>query len=222
MRSIQKGFSVPHVLLAVLTVGILGGIGYIVYAKSKSAGTDNAVAREAEPSAKQTASPTAKESVQPKDDPYSGMTKYTNTKHGISFHHPAAWQTKEQDPQLSMDTEKTQLSLWLTDTTLEEGSSAAAFIVIDRPRDVVTQGLEGFARSHGGDITDSKSEKTINGKNAVIYAIPQTEDAVRMMYYFAVGSKTYSMQTIEEEKNVAHNPSYMADIEKMVSSLELP
>ena len=42
------------------------------------------------------------------------------------------------------------------------------------------------------------------------------------MYHYAVGSKTYEVETIYEEENIQRTPDYMAKFQKLMDSLQLP
>jgi prepilin-type N-terminal cleavage/methylation domain-containing protein len=84
MKSNQKGFSLPEILIALVVVGLLGVIGWLVYDQqnNKTNEQHSVVQKSAE---KKTDNSTSTEAIP------DGFTRYQNKEFGFSFNYPSEW-----------------------------------------------------------------------------------------------------------------------------------
>lgn len=139
---------------------------------------------------------------------------YTSTKHGFSFSYPEEWKIEERDPSKAFDSESTELSLWLIDPSAPDHSETVIVTVLAKDTSRTTP--------IGGDSPEYKQDLSLKGKDTIKYTFPQSASVNRIMYHFAVNSKTYSIETVNEERNIERNQDYMAKFDKIVESLQLP
>lgn len=215
----RAGFGHVALIIVIVVVTLVAAIGVVVYKRSNA--KNNAVTPpSSNPPAQQ---PMASPPQQPVN-PYEGMTKYTNEKYGFSFYHPADWRVEEGDQSLATDAQKKELLLWLVDTNTEVAQYTAGVTVNNR--DFATHiGIVDGMRTHGGapdTLQFTKTAQTIQEKNSFKYVIPQGGNVDRVWHIIEVGSKTYTIETIDEEDNVERTPDYMVKFNKLVESLTLP
>jgi hypothetical protein len=214
----EAGFGIVGIVAVVIVVVAVAGVGFAVFKKSSD--TKNATTSATTPGTK---TPVTQPSTQPQqaEDPYQGMTKYANAKYGFSFYYPSSWRLEERDPVASsFETDKTELSIWLVNTTTKTPTDAAIITVNGADLAYFTKRIEDEAGSYA-----AKSVVTISGKNAVKFTIPQgakTSAVKREMYFVAAGGKTYAVQSTNEETNQTSSPSYMGDIGRLINSFKLP
>lgn len=139
---------------------------------------------------------------------------YTSTKYGFSFSYPQEWKIEERDPSKAFDSESTELSLWLVNPSAPDHAETVAITVLAKDISRTTP--------IGGDSPEYKQELNLKGKNTTKYTFPQSASVNRIMYHFAVNSKTYTIETVNEERNIERNPDYIAKFDKIVDSVQLP
>ncbi len=221
LKSHQAGFSAVAIAVVVLVAVVIGGIGFTVFKKSSDT-KSAAVPAETSPNTSPTQNEqTATPVKEPLEDPYAGMTQYTNDKYGFSFYYPNEWRVEERDVKFTMDPEKTELSLWIVDKNAKSDPSTAVITIINRNLVEVTANLDGEITSHGAKLADYKTDITFKGKQAVKYTIKQPENVNRQRYYISVENKTYSLETIDERINIDRDASYMAKFNKVFDSLKV-
>jgi Tfp pilus assembly protein PilV len=218
-RDYQAGFSTTVILLAVLVVAVLAVTGVVVYQRHKSSSAKNSAATSTSQTPTQSKSPTTTQPAQAN----AGLKQYTNDKYGFSFYYPDTWQVEQGDPASAVDAQNTELILWLTDTNATAPKNKTVYIEVNsRNLASETAIIDGSIDSEGGKSADYKQSLTLKGKETVKYTIPQSPTVNRVMYFFAVGTKTYSVQTYDEEANLARTPDYMTKFNNLVDSLTLP
>lgn len=214
----QSGFSASIVIAAIVTVLVVAGTGYVVFKQSGTSKGETASSTAATPTPPTPTPPNA--IAPPATEPvktYEGKL-YNNVKYGLSFNYPDKWRIEERDPATtSLEPEKTALSLWLLDSGAEKYPEAAVVTIKLQDLQTVVAGIEAEVGSHG-----QRTSQTLNGKQAVKFTIPQGGGVNRVWYLFGVESKTYWVQTIKEEENLARNAKYMSDFNIIVNSLKLP
>lgn len=88
MKTNQKGFSVVEILIVIVVVGLIGGVGFMVYKNHNKKPSTNSVATTT--TTKPAATETKPTTQAP--DPYAGWKTYTSPlKSGLSFKYPADW-----------------------------------------------------------------------------------------------------------------------------------
>lgn len=225
-RTAQSGFGYLMVFLAILAVAVLAVSGFEIYQHHKSNIKSKAAA--ATSSTQPTGQPQPSTGTQPATttNQYPGMTQYTNAQYGISFYYPATWRVEQAYPTSSVDAQNTESILWLADTnvaTTATTKNKTVYIEVNsRNLASETAVIDGSINGEGGTSANYKQNITLKGKETVKYTIPQSATVNRVMYFFAVGSKTYSVQTFDEETNLARTPDYMTKFNTLVDSLTLP
>ena len=204
----QSGFSVIELLLAILVVAALAVTDLVVYQHHKPISAKNSAATS---TTQMNTPPKSTTTTQPAQA-NAGLTQYTNDKYGISFYYPNDWRAEERNPATSSpDTEKTELALWLVDTTAKTRPETAVILVSSRD-------LASEASIYGSSVGAPDTQQlTLKGKSAIKYTIPQSPTVNRIMYFIAVGTKTYSVQTYYEETNLARTPDYMTKFNNLVN-----
>jgi hypothetical protein len=205
-KSNQAGFSAVVIVGAVLILGAIAGVGFLVFKKSsapKSATTNTT-----------SPSPIAQPAPPTPAQEYPNMKLYSNQQYRFSFYYPEEWRVDERDPKTTY-LEPVELSLVLVDTTIATTPIVATVAVSSKS-------LSEVGPVGGADTAQYKQQLTIDGKQAVKYSIPQSKSVNREMYYIAAGSNTYWLATFDEEANIKRIPNYMDKFNKVVDSLRLP
>lgn len=213
MKINQKGFSVVEILVVVVIVGLFGAVGWLVY--------DRQSKNKTEPVATQTVTKKeSNESATPVKDPYEGMTKYTNDKYGISFYHAKDWKTEELPIDTPSGLTPTEFAINVKGNTTEKYAETASL-------EIHTKNLQETAKTYEdiyGQSTTAKVNKvtgTLKGKESVRLTITQPDGDKTEHYLFAVGSKTYSLRSINESLNVQRSQDYWSNFQKLYDSLQL-
>ncbi len=214
----QSGFGAIEVLLVFLVVAALAVTGVVVYQHHKPSSVNN-VQTTNSPTATQ---PITNSPAQPTKTNY-GVKQYTNDKYGFSFYYPITWRVEQGDPASSVDEQYTELVLWLVDTNATAPKNKTVYIEVSS-RDLASKTaiFDGSIDGEGGKSTDYRQSLTLKGRQTVKYTIPQSATVNRVIYFFAVGAKTYAVQTYNEEANLARTPDYITKFNSLVDSLTLP
>src|SRR5260370_3566264 len=218
-REHQSGFGTTVILLAVLVVAVLAVTGLVVYQHHRPSSTNKAQTTNSPNTSTQ---PITNSPAQPAQT-NAGTTLYTNDQYGFSFYYPNTWRVEQGDPASSVDTQNTDLVLWLVDMKATAPKNKTMYIEVSC-RDLASKTaiIDGSIDSEGGKSADYKQQLTLKAKSTVKYTIPQSATVNRVMYFFAVGTKTYSVQTYDEVTNLARTPDYMTKFNNLVDSLTLP
>jgi hypothetical protein len=149
--------------------------------------------------------------------------QYKNNKYGFSFSYPKGWKLREADPTTATaDSENTEFALWIEDGAAKERVEAALVTISKMNLTAATGASDGAISSEGGKSANYKQTLTVSGKSAVKYTVPQSSAANREIYIIGYGDRSLTIQSINEESNLARNPSYMKQFDAIVESIKLP
>jgi prepilin-type N-terminal cleavage/methylation domain-containing protein len=213
MKTNQTGFSIVEILVAVVIIGLVGAVGWLVY--------DRLSKDKIEPVATQIKTQKeSNETATPAKDPYEGMAKYTNDKYGISFYHAKDWKTEEVHIDASSGLIPTEFAINVKGNSTEKYAETASI-------EIHTKNLQETAKTYEdlyGQSTTAKVNKvtgTLKGEESVHLTITQPDGDKTEHYLFAVGSKTYSLRSINEPLNVERSQDYWSNFQKLYDSLQL-
>jgi hypothetical protein len=221
-REYQSGFSTTVILLVVLVVAVLAVTAFLVYQRHKPSTVKNS----ASTSQTQPPSQQGTTNTQTTQPAYANWPVYSNTQYGFSFSYPSTWRVEPGDPAASLDAQHTELLLSLIDTsapTTQTTQNKTMYIEVSS-RDLASKTalFDGSIDSEGGKSADYKQSLTLKGRATIKYTIPQSKTVNREIYFFGVGTKTYTVSTTNEEANIARNPTYLNQFNTVVDSLRLP
>jgi prepilin-type N-terminal cleavage/methylation domain-containing protein len=86
MKANQKGFSVVEVVIVLVVVGLIGGVGFMVYKNHNKKAVTNSAA-----TTTSTKPTTTETKPATKADPYAGWKSFTSNAGGFSLKYPADW-----------------------------------------------------------------------------------------------------------------------------------
>lgn len=215
----QTGFGVLPVVAVVLVVAVTAGVGFLIFNKNND--TKTAATTPTDSSAPKQELQQQSGSPEPSVDPYAGMKQYTNTKYNLSFYYPADWRVEERDPMLTMDPERTELSVWLINVDAKADASTAVVTVVNRSLDEMTRSLDADLARFRDQSGNKKTDTTVKGKTAVKYSIMQPENVSRERYYIGAANKTYSIETIDERINLERDAKYFEKFNTVAQSLQV-
>jgi prepilin-type N-terminal cleavage/methylation domain-containing protein len=216
MKTNQKGFSVVEVLLVVAVVGLLGGVGWLVYDRqqSKNDTTQSTASQTSQTDKQQTTN------GQETTNAYEGMTAYSNSTYGITFYHPKDWKTEEVPIDTPAGLTPTEFAVNIKGNTTEKYAETATF-------EIHTNNLQETAKTYESlyaqstTATVKKATGTLKGKESVRLTISQPDGDKTEHYLFAVGAKTYALRSINESLNVQRSQDYWSNFQKLYDSLQL-
>lgn len=213
MKINQKGFSVVEVLIVIVVIGLVGAIGWTVYARQ-----DN-------DQDKQTPTPTSSQNEEADQatetaDPYEGWQTYTNSQLGYSFKYPDSWTVtpinygdKLGAIQIdSNDIETEDLPIGATDVI----SGSRVTLSTQASGDYATfTGLQKQLRDNG---TIKPVESTAGGHKAIEYAFAY-EGPETTYVRIAMGDSQYIETSFISEADESAHPNY--DLyKKILESIE--
>lgn len=210
----QKGFSLPHVLLILVGVVIIGLAGWRVYDAQKKTDESLRNASNANEVVKQ------EKKEEPKEDkPYEGWKEYTNSEYGFSFKYPASLKLdevlgKEPNPNSAIG----QISAFnLRFDVNEKYAEASSLEILGKDMATIESWYDKYyAQSPSNSVTKSKITKS--GKNGISYKV--TNSGVdSLLFLYDMGPRTYTFWTVNESLNAQRSSTYLSDMEKVQNSL---
>ena len=215
----QSGFGTTVILLVVLVIAALAVTGLVVYQHHKPSNAKNSAATSTTQTSTKPQSTTTTQPAQAN----AGLTLYTNSQYGFSFYYPYTWRVEQGDPASTVDAQYTELLMSLVDPSAPTTQNKTVYFEVSS-RDLASKTtiFDGSIDSEGGGSANYKQSLTLKGKQTVKYTIPQSKTANRVIYFFSVGTKTYTVSTTNEDANIARNPDYMNQFNALVDSLTLP
>jgi hypothetical protein len=198
----EAGFSVPSIILVLVLLAGLGAGGYFLTKNSKPTEV--------------VTSQTAK-----KPDPYAGWLSYSNKTYGVTVKYPSSWTVQEvpiadADP---LGPDPQEFSANFKFKTNEKYSETAAFSVHKNSLTEVRDYYDRYYSQGTNQITEKKV--TVDGKQGYSFTVVDSTKAITKVYLFAVGDKTYSLETTNEELNSQRSSSYTADFNKVYESFSI-
>lgn len=216
----QNGIASSAIVMTILLMVVLSGVGLVVYNKNQKTSDNELLST----TAFKTTSPKAPVTAEKEQPLPEGMKRYKNDKYGISFNYPSKWIIEE------VSIEKpgngpvpVEFGINLNYNTEDKYKAAATLEIINRNY----QSVADYYNSAYIDSAITRTTKTKGmdyGKTSTHYASvfnikPTPSRSER--FVMAVGDKTYSFQSINEELNVQRDASYWQSFTKVRSSLQL-
>jgi type II secretory pathway pseudopilin PulG len=214
MHEDKNGFTIVEVILLIVFIGLIGSTGWYVWQQRTGKAQSGQV-----PNGSQNSS--ANTTKTKTTDPYKDMTKYSNDKYGIRFYHPKDWSTEEVPIDNPSGATPIQFAVNIKGNTNDKYAETASL-------EIHTQGLQEVAKFYDGYYGQSttakvsKQDVSLKGKQSIHYTFtppPGTEKTEH--YLFAVGTKTYSLRSINEDLNVQRSPDYWVNFQKIYDSLQI-
>lgn len=194
----------------------MGVAGYIVFTKSsKNAVTPGTIS-----------DGTKSDITKDEPDLQPGATKqYNNDRYGISFDYPETWEISESTPE-PQPTSPAPVEFGVSTSRISSDKYKTTAVVevygknLDVMSDFFTKPLQ-----QNSSAKLVKTENTEKGKRSVqlmtTFNVSGGSSYVVKQYLFAVGEKTYSIQTINEELNMQADPNYISKFDQLYKSLKI-
>jgi hypothetical protein len=213
-RRNQSGFSGIEVLLIVLVVAAVAVTGLVVYQHHKPRSANKVQAVNTSPSTN--TKPISKITTQPV---YANWPVYSNSKYGFSYNYPTYWIASSEvttDPKTSATRQEFGTGLKLkTDTKYND---TVVLDVLDEPLQTAEAWYDQYYAQTSINVI--KTTGSLKGKQSIQYDFkaPTYESK---LYLFAVGSKTYFFESVNEALNVQNNSNYWSDFNNTIASLAI-
>lgn len=215
----QSGFGTVGILAVVFAVLVIGGIGYTVFEKTSD--TKSAIVSTNTPTPAPVA-PTPQVTTHPAKG-YEAMGHYNNDKYGISFYYPKEWTIEEvpvNDPSGPVPVE---FAVNINVATPDKYKAAATIEISTKDYQSVKSFYEGSdAANSSARVT--RTEAGDKGKQSTHYVtnIGIGSGATRTeRFLYAVGDKTYALESVAEELNVQRDSTYWDKFNSIHSSLQV-
>ncbi len=199
------------VIIAILAVG-----GTLIYRHNHKTMSGSTNSNSTSPSS------TTNSSTRPQSaDTYAGWKTYTNQQYGYSFKYASSWKVAEVASGGSGTVDPIEFSSNVQWDNNEKYTDVATFEIHTNDFDSVVKARDTYyAQSATAKV--SKDEKVIKNKQAVHYLITFSDSNNKIEeYYFQVGSKTYSLRSINESLNLSRSATYWDDFQKVIDSLTI-
>lgn len=215
-RTAQSGFGTVVILIILVVVAVAAVSGLEIYQHHKSVPTKKVAAAT---STQTTRQPVGTTTTQPAQPAYAAWPVYSNTKYGFSYNYPTDWAPSgdvANNPNTSATRQEFSTGLKLnTDTKYND---TVVFEVLDEPLQTAkTWYDQSYAQS---SIKVNTATNSLMGKQSVQYDFKApTYESKR--YLFAVGSKTYLFESVDEDVRARDYPNYWSDFDNVISSLTI-
>lgn len=210
IRKNHSGSGAVVMLLIVVIIAIIVGGGWAVYRHNHKAGTTTLT--KTTTSSKSTSTQQA--------DPYAGWKTHTNTQYGFSYKYPAIWiPSDDVTTDSTTNATKQEFGTGLKLTTNTKYDDTVNVTVLNESLSAATMWYDNnYAQSSLNKVTKTTTE--LKGKQSTQYDV--TNSGVKSkLYLFAVGSKTYTFGSVNEELNLQTSPNYWTDFQKVFDSLTI-
>jgi cytoskeletal protein RodZ len=215
----SNGFSIVGVLVALVVVAAVGLGGFFVWQKNKEDEPTGKSNNKTSQNEQKNENNEEEENETP--DPYEGWQTHSNATYGISFKYPAGWKTEEVAGSSSPGNYPITIEYAINVKRNEDvkyNNTVAVEVLHQSLDEAVVEYDKQFAQAPSNPVT--KTTNQLKGKQSVQYAFSNSETGQRL-YLFAVGGKTYSFRSINEELNVQADPDYWAKFGKVFESLQI-
>ncbi|MDB5163619.1 MAG: hypothetical protein JWS12_236 [Candidatus Saccharibacteria bacterium] len=220
----QTGFSAVEGLLIATTVGVIGFVGWYVYqSRNKTNTSYNNVANNQNATTTKPSAATKPAATTPAVDVYAGWKTYTNSTYGFSYKYPTTWTTSDEVSSSAAETNgsatRQQFGTGLKLVGGAKYSNTVVVEVLDEKLATATSFYDGYyAQSSLNKVT--KTTNKLKGKSSTQYAVTNSGIDSKL-YLFAIGNKTYSFGSVNEELNVKAAADYWTTFTKAFDSLTI-